>query len=135
GLKAGLYFINCDIHDISFVLSKGAKIINLWHGIPLKKIQFDNLMNDRNVQRLQRRAENSSFERIFNPRDFVIYDHVLSATEWVAKEAFQSAFRIAPEQCLSAGYPRTDLFYRTKDDIKAFVSRHENPASSETIAW
>src|SRR5690606_16729546 len=59
GLKAGLYFINCDIHDISFVLSKGAKIINLWHGIPLKKIQFDNLMNDRNVQRLQRRAENS----------------------------------------------------------------------------
>src|SRR5690554_4761868 len=28
GLKAGLYFINCDIHDISFALSKNAHVIN-----------------------------------------------------------------------------------------------------------
>src|SRR5699024_194110 len=34
-LRAGIYFYNSSVNDISFIASKGAILVNLWHGIPL----------------------------------------------------------------------------------------------------
>lgn len=40
-LRARLYIYSSHISDVNFWLSCGAKSVNLWHGIPLKKVEFD----------------------------------------------------------------------------------------------
>ncbi|HGC4783938.1 TPA: CDP-glycerol glycerophosphotransferase family protein, partial [Escherichia coli] len=40
-LNAGIYIYSAYITDISFIASRKAKKVNLWHGIPIKKIEFD----------------------------------------------------------------------------------------------
>ena len=40
-LRAKYYFINHYLPDIHFFASGGATLVNFWHGVPLKKIEFD----------------------------------------------------------------------------------------------
>ena len=123
-LKAGFYFINSDTKDICFVLSKGARYVNMWHGIPLKKIQNDNDKNEVNVLRVKRRERASSFDKIFNPRDLFTYDYLLSTSDYVTEYSFSSAFDIPKERCLSLGYPRTDIFFKNKNEIDLHVKNY-----------
>ncbi|GAA5142171.1 CDP-glycerol glycerophosphotransferase family protein [Thalassotalea piscium] len=49
-LKAGVFVYAFDANDINFFCSAGAKLVNLYHGIPLKKIEFDTTVgNSRRV--------------------------------------------------------------------------------------
>lgn len=43
-LRAGSFIYAFDSDDVNFFLSGGAKTINLYHGIPLKKIEFDTVV-------------------------------------------------------------------------------------------
>ncbi len=102
-LRAGVYFYDNYPKDISYVLSGGALKINLWHGIPLKKIQKDNV-----------------FDYFRNPRGFwewfhaiprCISDekpsHYILSTSKSLKPIFASAFRT--KHVLVEGYPRNDI--------------------------
>ncbi|WXL27258.1 CDP-glycerol glycerophosphotransferase family protein [Ectopseudomonas mendocina] len=40
-LTAGYYCYSSYVSDISYFLSKGVRGVNVWHGTPLKKIEFD----------------------------------------------------------------------------------------------
>ncbi len=101
-LRGGVYIFDNYSKDINFWQSGGAAKINLWHGIPLKKIQADN-----------------SFDKFRNPKGFWerinafprrISDekpghYVLAASEKLCG-IFSSAFRT--KNVLVAGYPRND---------------------------
>jgi CDP-glycerol glycerophosphotransferase (TagB/SpsB family) len=90
--------------DICFPLSGGALKINLWHGIPLKKIQRDNL-----------------FDHVRNPKnrwgkirwwlrrvsDEKPSDYILAPSEFL-RPIFESAF--ATKRVIICGYPRNDKF-------------------------
>lgn len=45
-LSAKYFIYSFDIDDINFALSGGAKKINLWHGLPVKYIEFDTKVGD-----------------------------------------------------------------------------------------
>lgn len=122
-LRAKVYLYDNYSKDICFTLSGGAIKINLWHGIPLKKIQKDNL-----------------FDRVRNPRnklekvkwalrrmsDEKPSDYVLATSEFI-KPIFSSAFNT--KNVLIANYPRND--YIASDIIKNIMTTSEEEALND----
>lgn len=114
-LRGKVYLFDNYAKDISFWLSGGAVKINLWHGIPLKKIQHDNIFD--------RFRHPAGFrERIYNyPRnisDEKPHHYVLTTSEFM-KPIFSSAFQT--ENVLICGYPRCDRLegYRINNPLTA----------------
>lgn len=104
-LKAGVYVYDNYSKDISFLLSGGALKVNLWHGVPLKKIQMDNIFDK------VRHPENKLKKLYWSIRrlsDEKPEDYVLTTSKFL-KGIFSSAF--ATEHVLTSGYPRNDSFY------------------------
>ncbi len=107
-LRAGVYLFDCRIGDLSRSTVGRAKRVNLWHGMPLKKINHD-IPQQTNVFR---RAYNARGLRrliwqLVLPEAFERYDFVLAPSRAVAP-IFQSAFQVQPEQVVVAPYPRLD---------------------------
>jgi len=101
-LRGKLYLFDNYSKDINFWQSGGAVKVNLWHGIPLKKIQADNIFDRyRHPQNLWDRWKN--FPR--NLSDEKPHHYILSTSEFM-KPIFSSAFRT--KRVLVCGYPRND---------------------------
>lgn len=102
-LRAKVYLYDNYSKDICFTLSGGAIKINLWHGIPLKKIQNDNqfdvVRNPKNfTQKLRWALRRISDEK---PTDYII------VTSDYLRSIFSSAFNT--QNTIICGYPRNDF--------------------------
>ncbi len=106
-LRAKYYFYNLYSDDINYYTSGNAIMVNLWHGIPLKKIEFD---IKKGAQYKMFNSIYSPIYRFFKPYIFRDPDYILSTSQTISK-LFSSAFRVSTSQCLEFGYPRCDLFY------------------------
>lgn len=106
-LRSGVYIFDHHTKDISFWLSGGAKKINLFHGIPLKKIhgdnKFDQVRNPSNfyakVRWIVRRIQNEQ------------PNHYYLATSVYVRDIFKGAFRTSIDKGIVCGYPRNDVFF------------------------
>lgn len=101
-LKSGVYIYSSYLSDINYYTSKGCCKVNLWHGIPLKKIEFD--INSLPLV--------STFKKAGRLKKFVYAaqhekpDLVLSPSEYVSDYSFVSAFRVNKKDIIHARYPR-----------------------------
>ena len=116
-LRAKIYLFDNYSKDINFWQSCGATKVNLWHGIPLKKIQHDN-----NFDKF--RHPKNLWEKIKNyPRN--ISDekpsHYVLTTSENLKPIFSSAFQT--DNVLVAGYPRNEVLI--SDEIQNVYSEEE----------
>lgn len=103
--------------DINFWQSGGAVKINMWHGIPLKKIQADNIFDK--VRHPKNAWEKwKSFPRRLS--DEKPSHYVLTTSEFM-KPIFESAFQT--KHVLTTGYPRVDSF--AFDKIKNIYTKAE----------
>jgi CDP-glycerol glycerophosphotransferase (TagB/SpsB family) len=113
-LRAKYYFVASYITDINFFLSRGAVHVNLWHGTPLKKIEFD-------IRRgpLARYFVSPSLKTrlIDRPGLYKKPDFVLSASSYVSSYSLSSAFRIPLYQCINLGYPRNDALFSPRSAL------------------
>ena len=102
-LIAKTYFTTTGKEDVQYYLMGSAKHIELWHGIPLKKIMYDNNFFDegnkivKNIKRI--------INRIFNNKYYV-----LSSSNQIGS-IYKSAFRVVDKNILQFGQPRNDVFY------------------------
>ena len=104
-LRGKVYIFDNYSKDINFWQSGGALKINLWHGIPLKKIQADNFFDSfRHPHNLWEKWKN--FPR--NLSDEKPHHYVL-ATSGFIKPVFKSAFRT--KNVIVSGYPRNDSMF------------------------
>lgn len=89
------------------ILAKGAKIIQLWHGIGFKKIGF---IEDASVV-------SSKFNKLDLKGLYSGYDAVLSTSPFYTEEVFRPSFRAKEFPIL--GYPRNDVLFNrpTKDTL------------------
>ncbi len=127
-LKARYYFISAYVDDVNYWTSGGAVVFNLWHGIPLKKIEFD---IDRGP--LVKRFKNPGLKlRLFKPWFYRRPDYVLSTSETVSA-LFASAFRVPEERCVPFGYPRTDIFFQEQERIRAHIKQYEPREMEELL--
>lgn len=124
-LRAGFYFYNCSIKDIGFNLSKKAVCVNLWHGIPLKKIESDQKHSNEKGKADSGKVMADWFLRIFDPRFCFRDSYVLSSSRYVTEKYFVSAFRKETEFFVELGYPRTDIFFKAADEMEQFVRLYE----------
>ena len=107
-LRAGVYLLDCRLSDVNALASRGAHTVNLWHGVPLKKIERDIEQADHVVNRAVRGSLlHRAFLKVKSPELTERYDAILATSEATAAR-FSSAFGIARERVIVAGYPRTD---------------------------
>ncbi|MCW3171046.1 CDP-glycerol glycerophosphotransferase family protein [Shewanella subflava] len=112
---AKFYVYNTYIGDVNQYLAKGAVKINLWHGSPLKKIEFDisngpllKVYHPENIS--QKLFAKAQYHQQYVRPNFMI------APSDTVKKLFSSSFRISNEQFLTCGNPRTDYYLRYKSE-------------------
>lgn len=109
-LRGKVYLYDNYSKDINFWQSAGGMKVNLWHGIPLKKIQADNKYDKfRHPKNLWERWKNLPR----NISDEKSSDWVLTISEFM-RPIFSSAFRT--KHVFTCGYPRTDYLISDKID-------------------
>ena len=123
GLRAGIYFYNSLLRDAGFYTSKGARLVNLWHGTPIKKIGYDNDVGDR---RKVYHEKMGLIERILRPDWLIKPTWFLSSSKFAVHAIFKSAFRMPEEQFLPIGYPRTDHFFLPRPQLIQFINAKES---------
>ena len=127
-LRAKYWFVNSYTSDIMFCLSGNAVVFDLWHGVGLKRCEF-NIQSGGLADRYVRRTFK---ERFYHPEAFRRPSYVLSSTEFQSK-MFASAFRIPIERCLEFGYPRNQILQWSKEQVRAFVTQYEPKETLELI--
>lgn len=118
-LRGKIYLYDHYSKDINFAQSGGAVKVDMWHGIPLKKIQADNEMDQFRHPKNAWEAWKCLPRNISSEKPS---DYILATSEYI-KPIFESAFR-NPNRVFVCGYPRND--YLISDDIQnLFLDREE----------
>ena len=127
-LRAKYWFVNTNTADILFCLSGGATVVNLWHGVPMKAIEFGITEGD-----LAKRYQDREFWEVFyHPACFRRPDYMVSTTDFF-DEVFARCFRIRKDQCLQVGCPRNRMLQLPIEQVKAFVERYESEPTKQLI--
>lgn len=98
--------------------TKGAVFMELWHGMPLKKIGFDDSVSKGNGTFLHNLSVEMN-KKFFHWKDFIYMKNFWTLTSSDFFSPFlQSAFNLPKERILPAGLPRTDaLFFNIKENL------------------
>ncbi len=107
-LRASKAIICQSLHDDFFspCIGKNTQVVQLWHGIPLKKIMFDVFGGRQSTKNIFGRFVDwlSPYNRHRN--DIVI------ATSELTQKILAKAFRIPISNVLTCGFPRNDIFFK-----------------------
>lgn len=126
-LRGKVYLYDNYSKDINFWQSAGGLKVNMWHGIPLKKIQADNKYDKfRHPKNLWEKWKNLPR----NLSDEKSSDYVLTTSEYL-EPIFSSAFRTG--NVLACGYPRTD--YLISDEIENLLLPQERKEMDVVTAF
>jgi CDP-glycerol glycerophosphotransferase (TagB/SpsB family) len=91
----------------SYPLTSGAKLIQLWHGAPLKHIELD--LYWKRLDRMPVWVRSLlRFQKWIIGR-YPIYDIVISTSQWFITEVFEKCFKA--RQFVPTGYPRNDILF------------------------
>lgn len=100
-LIAKFYVYSAYVSDINYFTVGSAIKVNLWHGIPLKKIEFDITKGE-----IAHIFNGSLISRFFYPWVYIKPDLLLSPNEYVSEYSFEKAFRVSKENIIIHTYPR-----------------------------
>lgn len=127
-LTAKYWFFNSYTSDIFYSFSGGAVCINLWHGIGLKRIEYNILSGP-----LGQRYQKTSFKEVYyHPQAFRAPDYLVTSTPFQT-HLFSTAFRIPAERCLEFGYPRNEILTCNEPQRIDFIRRYEPKETLELV--
>jgi CDP-glycerol glycerophosphotransferase (TagB/SpsB family) len=102
-IRARYWFVSAYVHEVNAYFARGATVTNLWHGIPMKKIEFD--IDSGPTGRLFHSPTFAERFSIF-PGVFRRADYLACPSAALATGLFSRAFRIPVERCIAATPPR-----------------------------
>lgn len=103
--KAKYFFYCCSLDDVNKYYAGGAIMVNLWHGIPLKKIMYDDTYNyNVNDKPLYNKLAEFVMNQIFS-KTYII------STSSTMSHIYKSAFNTDSNHILNLGQPRNDCFF------------------------
>lgn len=101
--KAGYIVTSTALSDVNENVIGGATRIDLFHGIPLKKIMYDDEVGGKMLTRSQRVHELLTRRAL---KDYFVF----SSSDTVSK-SIRTAFRVDNDHILQYGLPRNDAFF------------------------
>ena len=107
-LRAKVYVYNWYVSDISYSLGGGALKVNLFHGIPLKRIQGDTLDQNSIEHQLWKGAGIRARLLRLLYWDRIVKPDMLLATSDEVAEIYSRAFKISKSSTFLANMPRED---------------------------
>ena len=118
-LRAGVVVFSSGNTDVNRFFINGAKIIQTWHGAPMKKIGADDLYHYKPLK--------NSILKIFFPFVYKYNQHAVISTAKVFNEKLSTAFKT--NNIWLTGYPRNDtLFSKIKSpSIERINGSYDNP--------
>lgn len=123
-LRAGVIVLTHGFGDANRFGVHGAYIVQLWHGIPLKKIQLDSPTTFRGVApRLTRALYARSASRIC----------LVPAASEVSAARLRSAFGLPAERVAVTGDPRDDVLFRDRGAARTDLQRVIGEVGSDRI--
>jgi CDP-glycerol glycerophosphotransferase (TagB/SpsB family) len=126
-IRAGVYVFDSSVGALNVWLSRGARRVNLWHGVPLKRIEADVPRASRHFRYFDRWSARGVMQRVFRPAQSV-RAHRLVATSASIGNLLASAFRLPASAVLVTGYPRNDPLYDPE-----LVPSHDRAAMGDAI--
>jgi CDP-glycerol glycerophosphotransferase (TagB/SpsB family) len=126
-LTAGVYIYNTFPQDVNYFTSGGALLLNMWHGVGLKTIEFS---ITRGSLAACYRDKKLTY-RLHMPWRFKRPDYLLSSSPFQSKP-FAKAFRIPVERCLNLGYPRNDVMLMPEAVRLQLIRKYEH---ADTIPY
>lgn len=123
-LRAGVIVLTHGMGDANRFATHGAFIVQLWHGIPLKKIQLDSPATFRGfAPRLMRRLYRRSTSAIA----------LMPAASDVAAERLRSAFGLAHDRVVVTGDPRDDVVFHDALEARQLLARSIGDFGSDRV--
>ena len=107
-LKCGTVITDFDWFKFgAYPLTHGAKLIQIWHGAPLKHVELD-LYRKRVAGMPVWRRPLLKFQKAIIGR-YPFYDVVVATSQWFITEVFQQCFKA--KNFIATGYPRNDILF------------------------
>jgi CDP-glycerol glycerophosphotransferase (TagB/SpsB family) len=111
-LKCGTVITDFDWFKFgAYPLTHGAKLIQIWHGAPLKHIELDLYKKQLAGMPVWLRPILKVQKTIIGRYPF--YDLVVATSQWFITEVFQHCFKA--KQFIATGYPRNDILFGWPD--------------------
>lgn len=127
-LTSRYWFFNSYTSDIMFCFSGGAICINLWHGVGIKRIEY-NITTGPLAKRYQK---TDWLDVFYHPQSFRKPEYVLSSTPFQT-HFFSTSFRVDPDVCLPFGYPRNEILLCPEEERREYIERFCGPQASELL--
>ncbi|MGD9897506.1 MAG: CDP-glycerol glycerophosphotransferase family protein [Calditrichaceae bacterium] len=119
--RAGAVIVTCDLRDVNRIGLSRAKIIQLWHGTPLKKIGFDD--------KITTNPDRPVFYTLLKKIWYILFpfmedrwDMLISPSEFVSQR-LSSAFNLDLSKIPVTGYPRGDVILNHTSDPHVEIFR------------
>jgi CDP-glycerol glycerophosphotransferase (TagB/SpsB family) len=123
-LRAKTWFVSAYASDVNAYFSHGATVVNLWHGIPLKKIERD--IDSGPLERVFRRP--TLMDRVaLHTHAYRRPDFFLSPSETVSRAIFSRAFAVPLGRCISAAPPRIAPLVCDRERFEAMLPWCDEP--------
>jgi len=109
--------VNEDADLPFYCFSKETKIVQLWHGIALKKIAFDDKIDGftQNESDIFYKLKQKIKLLFFPFTNYVNNPSLLLALSKESEDIFSKAFRVDKKNIKITGYPRNDLLFKSKE--------------------
>lgn len=121
-LTAGIYVFTHDVHDINRWTCSGAKLVHLYHGLPVKKVSNDD----------KKHNHSSLLYRMLIPSHFFPFD-VQLVTGSFFTNIFQRCFYLKEDACVQSMFPRNILLTKSREDVELFLRQTHNSYSLSLI--
>ena len=107
-LRAKFAFVCQSLQDDIYApcIGKKTTVVNLWHGLPLKKIMYD-VFGDKVVKK---NLIGKLFDKL-SPYEKIRNDYLL-ATSIETQNTLSKAFRLPKDRTIITGFPRNDIFLK-----------------------
>ncbi len=112
-LRAKNVFVSDHVTDVFYFLTKRHRIINLWHGIPLKKIE--------NCAENNFPLKNKIYRKLFLHKK---YNYIISSSN-IEKIIISKCFDIPIEKIIVTGMPRNDIIKNYKLEKFSFLNDYK----------